>query len=282
MSVQDRNAHKDAAFIRKSLTVPIPAPGIADKDRAFFSYTPRFNYRLTDLSAFADAVATAAATIKAVVGKRLSAVGAPQLGADAAITFTIEAFDQVLNDGSLAAIAVTAAQAFTGTEVVTTLLWGVWTIQITNAGVITTKAQAPTMAFATEAEALAQAPAPDALNGLVGVLTLEAAGSDFTAGTDDTDTATSFNTNSRDGHSAALAIDTTPQDVQGTRGTSLVGPALVKELIGQADLDPVIVMVRSVGVPVFTEGLATVEFRKTPAQGEGVEASTGLSQPFVP
>jgi hypothetical protein len=160
--------------------------------------------------------------------------------------------------------------------------WGCWTIQIDGSQTITTKAPAAVMAFPDEETAIKNAPAPDASNGLVGVLTLEASGADFTAGTTNTDAAAvnSFNTVDRGGHYADLAILATDQVVQATRSERLK-VAGVGNLFGAVG-DSIALTIRSAGAAALTRGFATVEYRKAPAQGEGFELGTGLTKAFVP
>lgn len=271
MAVQDRNIHRDARALRKSVAFPIPdvAAGDVDADVPFAVLKPRYNFRVMDLEFFAAALATAAATLKAAIVEDLDVVGTPQLGQDTAVTFTIEEFWQ--NDGGvLTNVTPTAAQAFTGTEVVSDGFWGVWLVQADGAQTITTKAYGDTMAFSTEALALANCPLPDSGNGVVAILTLEASGGDFTAGTTNTDAAAvnAFNTYTRDGHTASVAIGTN-QYGKATLGQVLKDPAGAKILDGKGDTDLLVLTVRSAGAANFTNATAVVEYRPFPAQGEG-------------
>lgn len=275
---------RNSAVIQKELTSGAIATIVAvDNDEVQFMYRPRFNFRLLDALFSCGAVGVAAAEIRACIGKELSVVGAPQFGQGVGVTtFTIEAMAQI-DAGVMTAIAATAAQAFTGTEVVSDGFWGAWTLQIDGAQAITTKAAAATMGYVTEEDAIKMAPAPDAAHGLVGILTLEASGGDFTAGTTNTDAAAvnAFNTIDRGGHPIAAPVLATFAGLQATQAQRLK-VAGVGNLIGEVD-DWVIITARStVGLATFDRGFATAVIRKTPAQGEGVEASTGLSRPFVP
>jgi len=268
MATQDRNIHRDAQALKKLATAPTINPAAVDVDIPFFAIQPRYNYRVMDLSFFATVVATAAATIKAAVVPLLSAVGTPQLAAAAAVTFTIEAFWQNVA-GVLTTRAATAAQAFTTAFTVTDGGWGVVLVQADAAGTITTKAQGALMDFGTEAIALANCPAPDALNGVVAILTIEASGADFVAATDDTDTAASFNTASRDGHVATAAIAAVPSQGNAVLGQKIQDDAGVRILDGKGGEDLLVLSIRSAGVAALTAGQAAVEYRPFPAQGEG-------------
>ena len=290
MATQDRNIHRDAKALRKSVTVPALVPGATGVDTPIFQTQPRYNYRVSDLSVYAGVVATAAGTIKAAVVGLLDAVGSPQFTAAAAVTFAREAFWQNVA-GVMTNVALAGTQAFTGTETVTGGAWGVWLLQSTAAGTVTTKAPSATMGYATEADALRACPAPDALNGVVGILTLfTTVGNDFIAGTTNTNAAavTSFNTANRDGHSAALAINAGAQYANATKGQALRDDAGARILqgvgsdaVGGGDL--LVLTSRSAGTPVFTNAHATVDFRPFPAQGEGSQsASSSITGPQVP
>ncbi len=283
MAVQDRNVHKDAALIRKLITSGAIATIVAaDKDEIQFVFKPRFNFRLTDAFFSCKAIAVANAELRACIVKELSAIGAPQCAQAAAVTFAIEALEQ-LDAGVYTAVGATAAQAFGHVAQIAASSWGVFTIQIDGAQAITTKPGSLSMAYLTEEDAIKNAPAPDALNGLVCVLTMEiGAGGPFICATTDTNDAMvdSFNTIDRGGHPIAAPTLATQSDLQATRATRLK-VAGVGNLIGEAN-DSIAITARSTGNATFSDGFATAEFRKTPAQGEGVEAGTGLSKPFVP
>lgn len=282
MSVQDRNCDRNAKFILKEISSgPIATIAVNDKDVTEYAMRMRYNFRLTDLFFSCKAVGVAAAVIRACIGKELSAIGAPQFGAAAAVTFTIEAFDQI-DAGVFTAVGATAAQAFTGTEVVTDGYWGCWTVQIDGAQAITTKAAAPVMAFATELDAVKNAPKPDASKGLVGVLTINASGANFIAGTTNTNAGTvaAFNTEDRGGHYLNAPILATQSAL---RGTLVVGlkVAQVGNLIGEAG-DYLVLTARSAGNATFSNGIITGVIRRIPAQGEGFELGTGRTEPFLP
>jgi hypothetical protein len=285
MATQDRNIERNAEVARKYLVAAAAGPGATDKDLIRHLFGPRHNFRITDLEFYAEVVATAAARNRICIAKELSAVGAPQFTGAAAVTFAIEAFDQ-LDAGVFVTVAATAAQAFTGTEVVSDGFFGVWTVQIDGAQAITTKAAAGVMAFLTAADALRNAPKPDALNGLVGVLILEASGGDFTAGTTNTNAAlvNTFDTIDRGGIFVDVAISALESlsladlDLAANRRLTV---ARVGNLVG-VDGDLLVLTTRSAGAPVFTDGAITGGYRKFPLQGEsGPDVATGLSAPQV-
>lgn len=284
MAVQDRNVHRDSDFARSRLVIPLQdiAGGAANRDVPFFAIKPRYNARITDLYAHAQAVATTAMEVRALSVPNLYAAGEVAAAAAAAATFALEAFWQN-DDGVLTPVGATAAQAFTSAFTVVDGGWGVVTVQIDGSQTITTKTRGPTQNYATEALALANAPAPDAGNGVVCVITIEASGADFVAGTDDTDTANSFNTWARIGHQADLAVSTGFQTVLSTRASRNKDYAGGRLLDVLAESDLIVLTGRSAGASDQTNGFAVLEFRPFPLQGEGrANLATGRTTPQVP
>ena len=85
--------------------------------------------------------------------------------------------------GLLQLSATTADHTFTGTEVITANLWGVFLITLAGSTWKSTPAAA-TMAYASEAAAIAAMPEPPANEAVMGYITIRARSSvDFTAGT---------------------------------------------------------------------------------------------------
>lgn len=281
MSTQDRNVDRNAEVARKYLVAVAASPGSTDKDLIRHLFGPRHNFRLTDLEFYAESVATATARNRICIAKELSAVGAPQFTGAAAVTFAVEAFDQ-LDAGVFVTVAAVAAQAFGNVAEVADGFWGSWTVQIDGAQAITTKPASGLMAFLTEEDAIKNAPAPDAANGLVGVLTLEASGGDFIAGTTNTNAAlvNAFNTIDRGGIFVDVAISALESlsqadlDLAANRRLSV---AKVGNLVG-IEGDLLVLTTRSAGAAVFVDGAATGGYRKFPLQGEaGPDVATGLT-----
>lgn len=274
MAVQDRNIHRDARALRKSLVIPIAdvAAGDVNADVPFFALQPRYNYRVMDLEAFAGVLGTADATLKAGVVPNRSVAGRPIFGQDAAATFTIQEFWQN-DDGVLVNVTPVAAQAFSApVSTIATGTWGVFLVQINGAQAITTKPYAASQAFPTEAFALENTPRPDVGNGVVGILTIRTTGAPFISGTTNTNAAlvAEFKTYDRNGHVLTIA--------QGTRvfGNATLGQRLkdaagVRILEGKGGVggDLLVATVRSAGAAAWTRGTAVVEYRPFPAQGEG-------------
>lgn len=283
MAVQTRNVDRKAEFGRRVLEPALVTPTGTDEDELQFLYTPRFNYRLVDLQLQAQVVATTLARVRACIVKNFNALGAPQFGAAAAVTFTIEAFTQL--DGTVyTAVGATAAQAFGNTAVVSDGFWGSWTVQIDGAQTITTKPAALVMAFASEDDAIKNAPSPDANQGVVGVLTLNSVGAIFTAGTTNTNAGTviSFNTIDRGGLFADLLVNAGDQSVLSALTPARLKVAGVGNLVGLA-LNPLAITVRSSGVSTLTTAVAMASIRKFPMQGEsGPDVATGVGGAQVP
>ncbi len=270
MAVQDRNVHRDAQIARKALNALIEDPATVDEDEPIYYTTPRYNYRISDLIAYARVIATADITLRAKAVQVNGVVGQPALAAAGAVTFAIESFWQNVA-GVLTDRAATAAQAFTDAFTVLEDGWGVVLIVVDAAGTITTRAASSTMGFGTEALALLACPGVngDGSEGVVAVLTIEAVGGDFDATADNTDTANAFNFFDAGGHSLTLVVDTDPQSVNATLATAIKDPAGMRILDGRGDNDMLVISARSDGAAVTTEGTFQCEYRPSPIQGEG-------------
>jgi hypothetical protein len=81
--------------------------------------------------------------------------------------------------------AATTAIVFTASHVITASKYGIVLVQITDAGVISTKVPSSTQAYNTSALALAAKPAVDAGNTEVGYMIIQNNTGDWTANTDD-------------------------------------------------------------------------------------------------
>ena len=312
MSVQDRNIHRDAQALRKAVTIPliVPAFGV-DQDEAQYISFPRYNWRLSHLSASSQAMANASIIVKAQAVQPNTAVGSPQLSQNAAVTFGIEEFWRraTANSKGVFNIAAVAAQAF-GVDGVATVLdgfWGVWLLVIDNSDNIGVLRQAPIMAFDTEEIALANCPKPREFQGSgtfdqigrVAILTVNAVGGDFIAATTNTDAGlvAAFNTAPQDGHVVELVASSSPQSLNAVLGQQLKdasGTSILQgggnqgESISGGNLEfsgaALIVSVRTAGAPTLTGVLATVDYRPWPAGGEGLgDTSVSQNRPsFVP
>lgn len=108
-----------------------------------------------------------------------------------AIDATPEKFKLITNTivalfaGAVKTKAPAVAIVFTAAHKVTALTYGAILVQMTNAGVVSTKVSAPTQAFASAAAALSALPQADALNLAIGYIAIHAGALDWTANTDD-------------------------------------------------------------------------------------------------
>ena len=301
MSVQDRNIHWDAQALRKSVTVPliIPAFGV-DQDEPIYSTIPRYNWRLSDLHTFVNNLANNALTVSAQAVPPGAAVGSPRLLAAAAVTFGIDEFWRRAKGGTnFVNIAATAAQAF-GAEGIATVLdgfWGVWLVVVDDSNGIAVLRQAPIMAFATEEIALANCPkvrpftGGNADAGRLAILTINAVGGDFIAGTTNTNqvgVVNLFNTAPQQGHVVTIIVSSSPRSNNSVLGQQLKDASGTNILQGKGGDggDALVVMTKCFGGASVLTGpaQAVVEYRPWPSAGEGVgDASVSQNRPsFVP
>ncbi len=313
--LQDRNIHRDAQALRKSVAVPLIAPTFGvDQDEPLLILPLPYNWRLSNLYGSFQDLSVADLIVKAQGvqgGDLVNALGSPQLGQGSGVTtFTIEEFHKrglSGGTGTFTNVAAAAAISFAagGNGIATVLdgFWGVWLVQVNQSNDRETVAQAPIMAFATEAEALRNCPAvrniggPSDTPGRCAILTVQAVGGDFIAGTTNTDAAlvAAFNTAPQDGHVMTMTQSGNPSSFSSVLGQQLKDPAGLNILQGKgssglvnasngANGDLLCLSVRSAGAPVIVGGLAILEFRPWPAGGEGVgDASVSQVRPsFVP
>ena len=297
--LQDRNIHRDAQALRKIISVPLIVPAFGtNQDEGQYVSQPRYNWRLSDLSVSGQASINSQIVVKAQAVPPVAAVGSPQLAQAAAVTFAIEEFWRASGFGAgLANVAATAAQAFTAPDGIATVLdgfWGVWLLVVDDSNGIGVIAQAPVMAFDTEAIALANCPkvrpftGGALLFGRLAILTVNAVGGDFIAGTTNTNdgVVAAFNTAPQDGHVATINASNTPFAINAVLGQQLKDASGTNILQGKGGEggDLLVVSVRTAGAPTLTGVLAHPEWRPWPAGGEGLgDTSVSQNRPsFVP
>ena len=299
MSVQDRNIHRDAQALRKSITVPliVPAFGV-NQDEPIYASVPRYNWRLSDLSTFVSALSTADLTISAQAVPVFAVVGSPRLlPGSGVVTFLIDEYWRHRASGDFSNVAATVAMSFAfGSLGIATVLdgfWGVWLLEQNTSNDKVAIRQAPIMAFETEEIALANCPKVRDLgddDGRLAILTVQAVGGDFIAGTTNTDAAivAAFNTAPQQGHVVTIPIDVFPHHTQSVLGQQLKDASGTNILQGKGGPggDALVVMTKCFGGTSVLTGpaQAVVEYRPWPAGGEGVgDASVSQNRPsFVP
>jgi len=297
--IQDRNIHRDAQALRKTITVALSVPEFGvNQDEPIFHITPCYNWRLSDLACWRQDLSDAVLTITAQACPVGAALGSPRLlPGTAAATFLIDEFWRLAPDGeSFINVAPTAAQAFTSGPGVATVLdgfWGVWLLQTNASSDKDVYAQAPIMAFATEEIALANCPKlrdTGNTDGRLAILTVQAVGGDFIAGTTNTDAAlvAAFNTAPQVGHVASLPVSSAPRSTQSVLGQQLKDASGTNLLQGKGGPggDALVLMTKCFGGVSLLNGPAfgAMEYRPWPSGGEGVgDASVSQNRPsFVP
>ena len=305
--LQDRNIHRDAKALRKSVVVPLIVPAFGtDQDEPQYISFPRYGFRISDLSVHSQALTGNNLIVKAQAVQPSAVVGSPQLAPAAAVTFAIEELWRrgPGDNNGVFNIAAVAAQAFGADGIATVLdgFWGVWLLVIDDSNGVGVLRQAPIMAFATEEIALANCPkvrdfiggGPADETGRLAILTINAVGGDFIAGTTNTNAGlvAAFNTAPQDGHVVDLTASTSPQSRNAVLGQQLKDASGTNILQGRGGIgsgfdfsgDMLVVSARVDGAPTLTGVQAIVDYRPWPAGGEGVgDASVSQNRPqFVP
>jgi len=292
--LQDRNIHRDAQALRKSLTIALSVPEFGvNQDEPLFHFTPRYNWRLSDLNCWRQDLSDAVLTISAQAVPVGAAVGTPRvLPGTAVATFLVDEYWRLAPDGeSMFNKAATPAQAFGGLGVATVLdgFWGVWLLQTNQSSDQVVIAQAPIMAFPTEEIALANCPkvralgSPSDTNGRLAILTVQAVGGDFIAGTTNTDAAlvAAFNTFNQAGHVCSLPVSSIPRSTLPVLQTNLKDPSGTNIIQGRGGPggDALVLMTKCFGGVSILNGPAfgVMDFRPWPAGGEGL-GDTSVSQ----
>jgi hypothetical protein len=159
---------------------------------------------------------------------------------------------------------------FTAAHVVTATLFGIILVQVTPAGVVSTKVPAATpttaMEYATAAAAVAALPAPDAGNIAVGYILIEADAGDWTANTDsmtDDLTAATFVSVAQTAQEA-LATPVTFVDGQAVSGTLATSNVAKRANTG----DFAVLLVTGDGSAALTDAQVFLGLRPFPLKGE--------------
>ena len=300
--LQDRNIHRDAQALRKAVTVPliVPAFGV-NQDEPIFSVIPRYNFRLTDIETFVNNLATAVLTVGAQVVEPNAVAGNPRLLQGGAVTtFLIDEFWRRNGTGTaFTNIPAIAAQAFTAGELFTVLdgFWGVALVVVDDSNNVGVISNHPIQAFATEEIALENCPRPRSFQGSgtddqigrVAILTINAVGGDFIAGTTNTNDALIAEFHRRDGdqqgHVVSIPTGSAPHSNNALRQSVLKDQSGTRILTGRADVDAVVVTTKCFGGASVLTGpaQAVVEYRPfAGGEGRGDASVSQTPSAFVP
>ena len=299
--IQDRNIHRDAQALRKSLAVPLTVPAFGvNQDEPIYATVPRYNWRLSDFDTFVNNLATAVLTVSAQAVPQLAAVGSPRIIPGAAVTFARDEFwFRTEGAGSFFAnIAANPVSPFTAGELFTVLdgFWGVFLVVVNQSGDVFTISNSPIQAFGSREIALANCPrvrrpagAPDVLYGRVAIGVINSVGGDFIAGTTFTNVNTpTFEQEDQSGHVVSINIGSNPHTNKSVLGQQLKDASGTNILQGKGgpNGDAVVVMTKCFGGASVLTGpaVATVDYRPWPAGGEGLgDTSVSQNRPsFVP
>lgn len=161
--------------------------------------------------------------------------------------------------------AIQLALVFSAADTIAANKFGIWLVQITDAGVISTKPAAGAMSYNSAALALAALPAADASNTPIGTIAVAAGGGGFTAATTALTTIATF--------TSYLATDTKAFTAAITvvAGKPVAGVLSVTETntYGNAG-DQVVLMATGDGTGALTDGLTTLRYRPHPLKGEAI------------
>jgi len=304
MSVQDRNIHRDAQALRKSVAVELIVPTFGvDQDQPIYHTVPRYNWRLSDLNCWIHFLEDAVLTVSAQAVPVGAVVGSPINAPSGSPGQTVGTHWQHLAGGVTPGVGVTITRRipqvvnYTNPFTILDGFWGVILFVIDETGTITTIAQAPTMAFATEEIALANCPKvpPIALPNAFGrvlIQTITADGGDFIGGTTNTNAAlvAAFNVAPQAGHvcSCPIGAASTVQQTPAVLGQQLKDASGTNILQGKGGVlgDALVVMTKCFGgVSIINvKGQAVVDYRPWPSAGEGLgDTSVSQNRPsFVP
>jgi hypothetical protein len=183
MSVSDRNIAKNAKVGLKHLCIPLVVAA-SQTDRPFFILKPGYQFRLTELSARAIDE-TGAVTCDALICSDDAVIKAGALTVHATPEDLALALSRYLVGGKVVEKAAETGIGFTAAHVITALKHGIITVQIDNAGTVSTVVPAATQAYDTAAEALAAVPAADSGKLKIAHILIEAGAADWDANTDD-------------------------------------------------------------------------------------------------
>ena len=305
--IQDRNVHRDAQHLRKSLPVEliVPAFGV-NQDEPIFPIQPRYNWRLSDLYTSVSSLTTAVLTVSAQSVPPQAAVGSPRILPGSGIPeFLLDEFWRSQPGAGEAPFFINvppnASVEFSPAEPFTVLdgFWGVFLLVGDESNNVQPIVNSPVMAFGSREIALANCPNvrnpvnepanPDAW-GRVAIGLINAVGGDFISGTTNTDAAllATFEAAPQQGHVASIPVSSAPHPTQSVLGQQLKDASGTNILQGKGGVggDALVVMTKCFGGASVLTGPASavVEYRPWPAGGEGLgDTSVSQNRPsFVP
>lgn len=183
MSVTDNKVHPRALVGRKTVKVTY-APTVSITSRAVVRHTPKVPFELTGFNVGAVGY-TATIGLDVKIGGDDCVLIAGALGVHSTPEQLTLALSRYVVGGVVVEKAAATAIAFTAAHKVTALKYGAVLIQITNAGVVSSKVVNATQAYDTYAEAVEALPAADSGKLAIGYIVIQAGVADWDAITDD-------------------------------------------------------------------------------------------------
>lgn len=297
--IQDRNVHRDAKFLRRTASgLWFTGNSQTDKDVPIYITQPQWNWRLSGLSGYASTLAGDILLAAGAVPNE-AAIGSPlMLPGVGVTTFLLDEFEQRRNDvvgnDIMRNFAGPSVQAFDDVFTISDGFWGVVLEVATHSGAGATSvsniARSLLMEFPTEQDALDNCPQVPAGFGRVAILTIQAVGGDFIAGTTNTDDGIVAAFNTFDQYGFSMFIDGTSgtlpdfyfnagaaaflKDPSGTsilQGRGLAGPTQ-QPMDSSGDI--IVVTLREVGGGVSqindVRSQWNMDYRPWPVGGEGL------------
>lgn len=195
--IQDRNVHRDAKFLRRTASgLWITTESQTDKDVPIYAVQPEWNFRVTGISISANQLQSNPVIIAAGVVSGIDACGSPRVNPGVAVTtFIVDEFYHrridVNNLDHLREFQGPIVEGFDEAFTITDGNWGVVLLLVTppsgGGSTLSNVARSLLMEFPTEQIALDNCPQVPAGFGRVAILTIQAVGGDFIAGTTNTD-----------------------------------------------------------------------------------------------
>lgn len=269
MIIRDAKVDSASAFPQKTLVVPV-APAINLTDGVLYAHKVASPTRVVRASIFTRLL-TAAAAFKITKAPANGLAIGTALAIDA-VPEKFKTSDQVtyMNGAVPTVKAATTAITFTAAYTVNNATtagfwWGAFLVQLNvTTGAISTKATAADQAFVSEAQAVANLPAADASNVILGHITVETkTGAKWTANTDDL-TAASDVTAANFTARPAIPMSATPVALTDTAFTFGSGYTV----LDLATDDYLLVCATTDGTGALTNGTVSIDVRPKGLRGD--------------